>query len=86
MEEGCGECQDLVLSGRVAEKRVEEALFTRLRKEELNNGKPLRLRYVATDRNRAILNKLKDLGEELEAGLVQLNSEMDGWNIISIES
>jgi FkbH-like protein len=67
---------DFVMSCRVAEKRVEESLFAWF-KRNLNKQKPLRFRFVQTERNGPILKKFESLGLTIQA-------EVDGASIYEL--
>ena len=80
--------QDFVMSCRVAQKRVEECLFTHLQKEFTDVATEVRLKVVDTQRNGAIIRKLEELGEVVmvdgDVREIALHSELPGASVIHI--
>ena len=78
--------EDFVMSCRVAQKRVEEALFTQLRAMFREQASHVRLRVVETSRNAAILGKLQELGsvvlDSAEYKEIELNQSLPGNDVI----
>ena len=79
--------KDFVMSCRVAQKRIEECLFTHLR-EKLNDGLPLMLDLVKTNRNDAIIGKLAEMGSvstiEENRFRVTMDVELMGSDVVAI--
>ncbi len=79
--------KDFVMSCRVAQKRVEECLFSHFR-SEVSEGLPLILELVKTNRNDAIIGKLAEMGQAslFDQGLsrVELNAKLEGADVIEI--
>ena len=78
--------EDFVMSCRVAQKRVEEALFTALSDVMPPMESPLRIRLTPTGRNAPILKKLGELGDEGEDGLIVLHSTLPGSDVVHVIS
>jgi len=75
---------DFVMSCRVAQKRVEEALFHSLRSRLPTPVNTIALRLVETQRNQAIIQKLQELGDKLESGDVLLHECLPGSDVIDV--
>ena len=75
---------DFVMSCRVAQKRVEEALFTHLSNVLSDQGLPLKIQCVQTERNGPIINKLSTLGAIDENGWVVLNQNHPGSDVVEV--
>ena len=80
--------EDFVMSCRVAQKRVEECLFTYLQAQFVDVVSDVRLRVVGTQRNGAIIKKLEDLGEVVsvdgQVREIKLHSDLPGSSVIDI--
>ena len=76
--------EDFVMSCRVAQKRVEEALFTALSDVMPATDTSLRIRLIPTGRNAPILKKLGELGVEGEDGLTVLHATLQGSDVVGI--
>ena len=76
--------EDFVMSCRVAQKRVEEALFAHLSNILADQGLPLKIQCVQTDRNGPILKKLATLGTKDENGWVVLNRNLPGSDVVEV--
>ena len=76
--------EDFVMSCRVAQKRVEEALFAHLSEVLTGEGVPLKIQCVHTDRNGPILRKLATLGTMDENGWVVLNRDLPGSDVVEV--
>ena len=82
--EGTWVIEDFVMSCRVAQKRVEEALFTHLSNVLSDQGLPLKIQCVQTERNGPIINKLSTLGASDENGWVVLNRNLPGSDVVEV--
>ena len=83
-DEGHWLITDFVMSCRVAQKRVEEALFQSLRHRLPDPVTSIALRLVRTQRNQAIFQKLQELGTENESGHVVLHDILEGADVIEV--
>ncbi|MDB4787149.1 HAD-IIIC family phosphatase [Flavobacteriales bacterium] len=87
-EPGAWVIKDFVMSCRVAQKRIEEGLFSHFR-AELSDGLPVVLELIKTSRNDAIIGKLTEMGNAtpVQEGCfrVQLNDHLDGSDVVTIE-
>ena len=78
--------EDFVMSCRVAQKRVEEALFGHLLGALSDDRNPLKIQLVRTERNGPIIKKLATLGVESEHGLIVLNQNLPGSDVVKVVS